>query len=319
MWNTADMAEHLRDAPEYGFSLPGGIPSFDWTTLKHKRDAYIHRLNGIYERNLEKDKCDYLSGVATFLEPGKIQVKFLDGSETKVITANHICVAVGGHPALPKDIPGYEHGVDSDGFFQLETQPKRVAIVGAGYIAVEFAGIFHALGSETHLFIRQNSFLRTFDPLIQETLVKEYEGNGINLHKQSHVSKVEKLDSGALKLYYKSSLGEGTAEVDTLIWAIGRTAETEQLGLKAANLKTDAKGNVVVDEYQNTSTPGIYALGDVAGKVELTPGFTLPYLNFDGSCYSCWTSFGRSSLWRSKILHLKTRLYKYPICRLCTS
>src|SRR5579859_6343767 len=110
MWNTADMAEHLRDASEYGFCVPGGIPSFDWTSLKKKRDAYIHRLNGIYERNLEKDRCDYLSGSATFLSPNTVQVKFLDGSPTQNFTAKHICVAVGGHPTLPTDIPGAEHG-----------------------------------------------------------------------------------------------------------------------------------------------------------------------------------------------------------------
>src|SRR5436190_8010446 len=125
MWNTADMAEHLRDAPEYGFSIPGGVPSFDWGTLKKKRDTYIKRLNGIYERNLLKDKCDYLSGTATFLEPGKVEVKFLDGSESKVLTAKHICVATGGYPTIPEGVPGSEYGIDSDGFFLLERQPKR--------------------------------------------------------------------------------------------------------------------------------------------------------------------------------------------------
>jgi glutathione reductase (NADPH) len=276
MWNTADMAEHLRDAPEYGFHVPGGVPSFDWTSLKKKRDAYIKRLNGIYERNLEKDKCDYLSGTATFVEPGKVEVKFLDGSETKTVTAKHICVAVGGHPTMPEDIPGYEHGIDSDGFFRLEKQPKRVAIVGAGYIAVEFAGIFHALGTETHQFIRQDSFLRTFDPMVQQVLIKEYEGNGIKIHRHSKpFSKVEKLESGELRLHYKSDLGEGTLDVDTLIWAIGRTPETEQLRLKEIGIKTDQKGQIVVDQYQNTSVEGISAIGDVTGQVELTPGMSM--------------------------------------------
>src|SRR5579859_3614438 len=113
MWNTADMAEHLRDAPEYGFHIPGGVPTFDWPTLKHKRDAYIKRLNGIYERNLDKDKCDYLSGTGTLVEPGKVLVKFLDGSGTQTYSAKHICVAVGGRPDLPTSIPGYQHGITS--------------------------------------------------------------------------------------------------------------------------------------------------------------------------------------------------------------
>lgn len=273
MWNTADMAEHLRDAPEYGFQIPGGIPSFDWSTLKTKRDAYIKRLNGIYERNLEKDKCDYISGTATFVEPNKVEVKYLDGSETQTLTAKHICVAVGGHPTFPKDIPGAEHGIDSDGFFLLDKQPKRVAIVGAGYIAIEFAGIFNALGTETHLFIRHSSFLRSFDPMVQEVLVKEYKESGIKLHSNAKTfSKIEKLDSGELRLHYKSDLGEGTMEVDTLVWAIGRTPETEQLRLKEVKVETDEKGQIKVDQYQNSSVPGIYAIGDVTGQVELTPG-----------------------------------------------
>lgn len=273
MWNTADMAEHVRDAPEYGFSIPGGVPTFDWTAVKKKRDAYIRRLNGIYERNLEKDKCDYLAGTATFLEPHTVQVKFLDGSEPQVLTAKHICVAVGGYPTKADLIPGSEYGIDSDGFFLLEKQPKRVAIVGAGYIAVEFAGIFNALGSETHLFFRYNSFLRTFDPMIQEVLLKEYEDTGIKLHRNSKpFGKVEKLDSGALKIHYQSSLGAGTMEVDTLVWAIGRTPQTDGLGLTEIGVVTDKKGQIVVDEYQNSSVEGIYAIGDVTGQKELTPG-----------------------------------------------
>jgi glutathione reductase (NADPH) len=273
MWNTADMAEHLRDSAEYGFSIPGGMPSFDWNCLKTKRDAYIRRLNGIYERNLDKDNCDYLAGTATLLEPGKVKVDYNDGSGAQILTANHICVAVGGYPTVPETIPGYEYGIDSDGFFRLETQPKRVAIVGAGYIAIEFAGIFNALGSHTDLFIRYDSFLRTFDPTIQQVLLKEYERAGINVHRNSkEFTKVEKLDSGALLIYYSSSKGEGTLEVDTLIWAIGRSPQTEGLGLKQLNIETDSKGNIKVDQYQNSSVKGIYAIGDVTGRWELTPG-----------------------------------------------
>jgi glutathione reductase (NADPH) len=274
MWNTADMAEHLRDAPEYGFHIPGGTPTFDWTTLKKKRDAYIKRLNGIYERNLEKDKCDYLSGTAKILEPGKVEVKFVDSDETKILSATHICIAAGGHPDLPKTIPGHELGIDSDGFFHLEKQPKRVAIVGAGYIAVEFAGIFNALGSETHLFIRQDSFLRTFDPMIQEVLMREYEEAGIKIHKRSKdFSKVEKLDSGDIRIHFDTIEGQGTMEVDTLIWAIGRTPDVKDLGLENIKVRTDPiKGHILVDDYQNTDTEGFYAIGDITGKWELTPG-----------------------------------------------
>jgi len=276
MWNTADMAEHLREAPEYGFSIPGGEPSFDWTTLKKKRDAYIKRLNGIYDKNVEKDHCDYLAANATFVGPNQIKIDYIDGSGSQTITGKHICVAAGGKPVLPHGIVGAELGIDSDGFFRLEKQPKRVAIVGAGYIAVEFAGIFNALGSKTHLFIRHDSFLRTFDPMIQEVSMKEYEKRGIEIHKRYKPTKegVEKLGSGALKFNYEDAAGKGSVEVDTLIWAIGRAPLTPDLHLDKAGVKTNAKGLILVDEYQNTSAPGIYAIGDITGKWELTPGIT---------------------------------------------
>jgi glutathione reductase (NADPH) len=148
--------------------------------------------------------------------------------------------------------------------------------VGAGYIAIEFAGIFNALGTETNLFIRQDSFLRTFDPMIQSVLMKEYEERGIKIHKRSKAfNRIEKLDSGALRIHYNSSFGEGTLEVDTLIWAIGRAPNTEDLGLKDVNIRLDHVGQVAVDQYQNSNVEGVYAIGDVTGQVELTPGHLL--------------------------------------------
>jgi glutathione reductase (NADPH) len=173
MWYTGDLAGHIRDSAEYGFNIPGGEPSFDWNRLKMKRDTYIKRLNRIYERNLDKDNVDYLVGTGTLVGPGQVRVDYNDGGESQILTTKHICIAVGGYPKLPKTIPGWEHAIDSDGFFKLETQPKRVAIVGAGYIGIEFAGIFNALGSHTHLFIRYDTFLRTFDPMIQEVPTKK--------------------------------------------------------------------------------------------------------------------------------------------------
>jgi glutathione reductase (NADPH) len=279
MWNTADMAEHLRDAPDYGFSIPGGEPSFDWTSLKKKRDAYIHRLNGIYDKNLEKDHCDYLSANATFLGPNKIKVDYIDGSGSQTITGKHICIAVGGKPNFPEDVKGSKLGIDSDGFFELEKQPRRVGIVGAGYIAVEFAGIFNALGSETHLFIRNENFLRTFDPMIQQVLLDEYKKRGVKIHAMYKNTKegVEKLSDGSLKFWYDDVDGPGSSvELDTLVWAIGRVPLTKELALDKVGVKTKPNGMVIVDDYQNTSTEGIYAIGDVTGKWELTPGISLP-------------------------------------------
>lgn len=180
----------------------------------------------------------------------------------------------GGYPIFPKDIPGYEHGISSDGFFEIKEQPKKAVLVGAGYIAVELAGIFQALGTETHLMIRGDTFLRHFDPMIQETLTKHYEtGMGMNLHRQSKQTKIEKDEkTGKLRVHYEDSNGAGVLEdVDTLIWAIGRAPEVGDLNLQKVGIKQDDRGFIVADEYQNTNVEGIYSLGDVSGLVELTP------------------------------------------------
>lgn len=243
---------------------------FDFTTFKHKRDAYIRRLNGIYEKNLGNDKVEYLHGRAHLLSKNGVEVN-LDNGTKETIRAKKILLATGGHPNIPK-VPGSDLGITSDGFFDLEKLPKRVALVGAGYIAVEMAGMFHHLGSETHLFIRHDAFLRTFDPVIQETIVEEYERQGIIIHRNSSQSKVEKLsEPGWMKMHYKDSKGEGALDLDCLLWAIGRSPEVEDLGLDKAGVKQDEKGHIIADEYQNTNVENIYSLGDVCGKIELTP------------------------------------------------
>ena len=270
-WNAAAIAETIHEAKSYGFSVNQSAP-FDWTTFKTKRDAYVKRLNGIYERNLANDKVEYIHGFATLTGKNQAQVKLDDGS-IATINAKKILLAVGGHPTIPQGIPGSEYGTDSDGFFDISVQPKKVALVGAGYIAVEFAGMFNALGSETHLFIRQDKFLRAFDPMICDAIVENYERLGVHIHKMSSQSKVEKDEkTGQLSIHYKDSNGEGVLDkVDNLIWAIGRTPEVEKLGLPAAGVAQDAKGQIIADEYQNTNVENIYSLGDVVGKVELTP------------------------------------------------
>lgn len=222
-----------------------------------------------------------------------MEVTLNDGTK-ETIRAKKILVATGGHPTPPPaSIPGAEYGINSDGFFELETLPKKVAIVGAGYIAVEFAGIFNALGTETHLFIRHKTFLRSFDPIIQEGVTTEYERLGVNLHKESVQTKIEKNpETGKLTITYKDSEGESTLEdVDTLIWAIGRTPATKDIGLEEAGVKLNEKGYIVADAYQNTNVDNIYALGDVTGQVELTPvaiaaGRRLSERLFGGEQYS---------------------------------
>ncbi|QIW97463.1 hypothetical protein AMS68_002981 [Peltaster fructicola] len=269
VWYAATMAESIKEAKAYGFSVNQTAP-FDWPTFKHKRDAYIKRLNGIYEKNLGNDKVEYLHGTASFVDQHNVKVVLDDKSEVSV-KAKKILIAVGGHPNFPP-VEGAELGITSDGFFDIEKQPKRVAVVGGGYIAVEMAGMFNALGTETHFFLRHDKFLRTFDPMIQDKLVDEYKRLGVKFHTNSSQSKLEDIGNGQKRLHYKDSDGEGTLDVDTVLWAIGRSPELEKLNLDVTKVKTDKKGHISVDDYQNTNIDNIYALGDVCDKgFELTP------------------------------------------------
>lgn len=270
-FNAAAIAEAIHESKAYGFSVQETAP-FDWPTFKEKRDAYIKRLNGIYERNLTNDKIEYVYGRAKLLSRNEVEITQNDGTKSTV-RANRILLAVGGRPASFPSIPGAEHGINSDGFFDIATLPKKVALVGAGYIAVEFAGMFNALGVETHLFFRYKNFLRSFDPMISEGVTAEYERLGVHLHKESTQTRVDKDPAtGKLTIHYKDSNGEGQlSDVEHLIWAIGRVPETDHLGLESAGVKLNDKGYVIADDFQNTSVDNIFALGDVCGKAELTP------------------------------------------------
>lgn len=268
MWHAADVADKIKAGPSFAFQqLPN--PKFDWGSFKAQRDAYIRKLNGIYDANLVKDKVEHHEGWARLTDPHSVELTRPDGT-TYTLHADHICVAVGGTPTLPTNsqIPGADLGIDSDGFFDLETQPKRVAVVGAGYIAVELAGIFNTLGSQTHLLIRKDHVLRSFDPILQDTLTNWMEHTGMNVHKNTNVVRVEGQKGGPLTVH--TDAGQ-KIEVDTLLWAIGRHSNTAHLGLANAGVKVNEKGDIVVDEYQNTNVPGITAIGDVAGHALLTP------------------------------------------------
>jgi len=270
MWHAADVAETIKHSKGYGFSVQQTAP-FDWAGFKTKRDAYIKRLNGIYERNITNDKAEWLHGRATFVDKNQVEVTLDDGTK-QLIKGKHILIATGGRPALPTDIPGHELGITSDGFFELEHQPKRVAIVGAGYIAVEFAAMFNSLGSDTHLFYRHEHFLRTFDPMVQEKLAAEYVRQKMNLHPSSTPTKIEDLGNGTKRLYYNHGDSEHTLDVDCVIWAIGRVPEVESLGLDKLGVKQNGKGEIIVDKFQNTNVDNVYAVGDVCDQgFELTP------------------------------------------------
>lgn len=269
MWHAADLVERIENhAPGYKIS---GIdkPHFDWAAFKPQRDAYIRRLNDIYASNFHKEGVEFHQGFARLTSPNTVEVKRPDGS-TYTLNADHITIAVGGRPIIPSDekIPGASKGIDSDGFFDLPEQPKRVAVIGAGYIAVELAGIFNALGTETHLIIRGETVLRTFDPTIQETLTPWMEKTGINIHKTSNVTRID--GERGQTLTVNTDKGE-KIDADVVLWAIGRVPETQGMGLEEVGVKLDEKGDIVVDEYQNTSVKNIYAIGDVQGKWLLTP------------------------------------------------
>ncbi|GAA3915032.1 glutathione-disulfide reductase [Gibbsiella dentisursi] len=260
MWHAAQIAEAIHQyGPDYGFDAT--VNAFNWKTLIANRSAYIDRIHNSYDNVLGKNKVDVIKGFARFVDAHTVEV---NGEK---ITADHILIATGGRPSHP-DIPGAEYGIDSDGFFALDDMPKRVAIIGAGYIAVEIAGVLNALGAETHLFVRKHAPLRTFDPLIVDTLVEVMNTEGPNLHTESTPKAITKNADGSLTLQLENGQ---TFTVDSLIWAIGREPATDNLNLGVTGVKTNDKGYIEVDKLQNTSVPGIYAVGDNTGAVELTP------------------------------------------------
>lgn len=261
MWYGAQVAEamHLY-AKDYGFDVT--VNKFDWSTLVASREAYIDRIHGSYDRGLESNGVTLVRGYGRFVDSRTIEV---NGEH---YTADNILIATGGAATIP-NIPGAEHGIDSDGFFALEAQPKRVAVVGAGYIAVEVAGVLQALGSDTHLFVRKHAPLRNFDPMLSEALMESMQADGPTLHTHSIPESVTKNSDGSLTL--KIENGE-SYDIDCLIWAIGRLPSTGNIGLENTKVELDAKGYVITDEQQNTTDKGIYCVGDImAGGVELTP------------------------------------------------
>ncbi|XP_033369582.1 glutathione reductase, mitochondrial isoform X2 [Parus major] len=347
MWNTAVHAEFVHDHADYGFETSG--VKFNWRTIKEKRDAYVRRLNDIYESNVKKARIDIIRGYGKFTADPEPTVE-VDGRK---YTAPHILIATGGRPAVPSDseVPGASLGMTSDGFFDLEELPRRSVIVGAGYIAVEIAGILSTLGSESSLLIRHDQVLRTFDSLISSNCTQELENTGVDVWKHTQVKRVAKSSCGLLDVTVTSAVPghkptEGVIrDVDCLLWAVGRQPNSEglcldrvvrwqhvpsvlggrcpqvslgvprvfgvPLGLQRLSqdgvptacpclgmlwppaqvphgpshpswsicgfcflwqgVQVDPQGHVVVDEYQNTTRKGIYAVGDVCGRALLTP------------------------------------------------
>lgn len=261
MWNGAFIAETLHKyAADYGFDL--AVQGFDYAKLVENRQAYIARIHHSYNNVLAKNNVDVIHGFAKFIDRNTLEV---NGER---VTADHILIATGGRPRFP-NIKGAEFGIDSDGVFALNALPKRIAIVGAGYIAVELAGVMNAFGVETHLFVRQHAPLRNFDPLVVETLLEVMQQDGIVLHTHAIPREVVKNADNSLTLILEN--GESQT-VDCVVWAIGREPATDNINLQAAGVETNSHGFIKVDKFQNTNVDGIYAVGDIIeGGIELTP------------------------------------------------
>jgi glutathione reductase (NADPH) len=259
MWYTAQHAHYIDQAKDYGFDVVAN--GHDWSKLKHARDAYIARLNNIYAGNLERRGVELIRGTASFLDDRTIDV---DGRH---YSADRLVIATGGQPVVPR-IPGAELGFTSDGFFELETRPQRVAIVGSGYVSVELAGVFNALGSETTVLVRKDSVLRSFDRMLGEELRIAMEAAGIRFESGVIPQALQETDAG---LELCAPDGRRAGPFDGVLWAVGRVPNTGGLNLDAAGVAYDASGFVPVDDWQRTNVEHISAIGDVTGRVALTP------------------------------------------------
>jgi len=260
MWNAAEIADALHSASGYGFDIT--VRGHDFAGLCQRREAYIERMRGNYQKNLAKDRVEVIRGRGSLLSGNQVQVG------ERRFEAKHVLIATGSVPTIP-DLPGAELGLSSDGFFALRSLPRSALIVGAGYIAVELAGVLRSLGCDVTLAMRHERPLRGFDAMLGDALREALENSGVHVRLSATVESVAKQSNGELVATLQG--GQALPPVEALFWTIGRHANTAALGLDAASVRTDLDGHVVVDEWQNTSTPGVYAIGDVTGRATLTP------------------------------------------------
>lgn len=255
MWFAANTATQINSASGFGFDL--NINDFSWKKLKDGRDNYIKGITQWYDGYLEKLGVDYFHGFGKLVDKNTVSVN------GKTYTAEHIVLSPGGEPTIPH-VEGAQYGITSDGFFELEALPKKVAVIGGGYIGVELAGVLNALGSEVVMFGRANTLLRGFDSMIQSALEKDYSTHGIEIH---HGCQIQKVTPSKTLITNK---GEFTG-FDQIIWAVGRTPMTQHLGLENAGVKTDQRGFIPTNKFQKTNVANIFALGDATGRAPLTP------------------------------------------------
>lgn len=261
MYNAAQIAEFVLKAPDYGFT-PMTV-SLDWPTLISRREAYIQRLRDIYAKRFENNKMTLIEGHGQFLSTQEVMVN------NHTYSAKHILIATGGQPVMPSSIEGIEHAINSDGFFALSKQPKKVAIIGSGYIGIEIACLLNTLGSEVHVIMRGSCPLSRFDHSLGQQLLETMKEEGVIFHANHKVTSVE-LNNGGLKRVLCHD-NEVVSDCDEVIFAIGRIPNTKNLNADAAGIALDNRNLVIVDDKQNTNIEGIYAIGDVTNCPALTP------------------------------------------------
>lgn len=259
-WNAAELAERFQDLGDYGI-VTEGLATLDHRVLGAASGAHVSKLNQLYERHLDTEGIEVVRGSARFVAPGVAEVG------GRRIAARHVLIATGSLPAVP-DVPGAELGIVSDDWFELETLPRRLLVIGGGYIAVELAGIARALGSEVTLACRQSLPLARFDSLVREVLAQEMTRSGIRLQPGWLTAALEQTAGGIRAL---GTDGQRLGEFDAVLWATGRKANTFGLELEGIGVDLDSNGFIAIDDFQCTSAVGTYAVGDVTARPQLTP------------------------------------------------
>ena len=286
MWYAAGLAQSLMDAQDYGFNidLEGDFDgkksgNLNWKKLVAKRENYIGGILDWYDGYLGDVGVDVINGSAKFLDNKTIEV-VVDG-ETEQYTADNIVIATGGRPRVQENVEGTELGIDSDGFFEqlTDVQPKKVVVVGGGYIALELAMLMDGLGSDVSVLHQGRRVLAGFDNTIKEALTLQVKHSGLGRYDDEMICKVVEQNegengtdaNGLKKVTIEFEDGTSIPDVDALIWAIGRVPNTDNIGLENTDIKVNPNGTVIVDDYEKTNVDGIWAIGDVIGKAALTP------------------------------------------------
>lgn len=260
MWQASSMLEMLeRDAASYG--IQAELEKFDFTELVARREKYIDFLHSAYDRGLDSNQVQRISGYATFKSDHVITVN------EQEYTAPNVLIATGGRPSQMK-IPGGEYAIDSNGFFEMQTQPKSAIVLGAGYIAAELSGVLQGMGTQVSWAYRYDRPLRTFDKMLADNLVEIYRENQMKLYDYHVAKEIKKNSDDTYTVYFENG---NTLTGECVLFAGGRLPNTNQLGLENTSVSLNEKGFVIVDKFQNTTSEGVYAIGDVIGKLDLTP------------------------------------------------